>query len=77
MIALQKRVVRHLEQLRELQGVIVIVSHAEPIRAALMHYLTIPLGLFYLVEIDAASISTITLDGRRTRVACVNGEVTA
>jgi broad specificity phosphatase PhoE len=77
MIALQKRVVRHLEQLRELQGVIVIVSHAEPIRAALMHYLTIPLGLFYLVEIDAASISTITLDGRRTRVSCVNGEVTA
>jgi broad specificity phosphatase PhoE len=77
MVALQKRVVRHLEQLREPQGAIVIVSHAEPIRAALMHYLTTPLDLFYSIEIDPASISTITLDRRRTRVSRVNGEVTA
>jgi broad specificity phosphatase PhoE len=77
MVALQKRVVRHIEQLRDLQGVVAIVSHAEPIRAAMMHYLKIPLDLFYSIEIDPASISTIALEGPRTRVSCVNGEVAA
>jgi broad specificity phosphatase PhoE len=76
MAALQKRVVRHIEQLRGLQGVVVIVSHAEPIRAALMYHLKIPLDLFYSIQIDASSVSTITVDGARTHVSCVNGEVT-
>ena len=39
MVALQRRVVRHVEHFRAVGGSIVIVSHAEPIRAALMHYL--------------------------------------
>jgi broad specificity phosphatase PhoE len=77
MVALQKRVVRHIEQLRGQLGTIVIVSHAEPIRATLMHYRRIPLDLFYSVEIDPASVSTMTLERRRTRVVCVNGEATA
>lgn len=77
MASLQSRVVRHIEQLREVQGAVAIVSHAEPIRAALMHYMEIPLNLFHSVEIDPASISTITLEGHQTRVACVNGEVAA
>jgi broad specificity phosphatase PhoE len=77
MVALQKRVIRHIEQLRDLQGVVTIVSHAEPIRAALMYYLEIPLDLFYSVKIDPASVSTIALEGPWTRVSCVNGEVAA
>src|SRR4051812_5858202 len=47
MAALQRRVVGHIEQFRHLQGAIVIVSHAEPIRAALMNYLKVPLDLFH------------------------------
>jgi broad specificity phosphatase PhoE len=77
MVALQTRVVRHIEQLRSVSGPIVIVSHAEPIRAALMYYLRVPLDDFRSVAIDPASVSTITLEGSRARVARLNGEVTA
>jgi broad specificity phosphatase PhoE len=77
MIALQRRVVAHIEQLRSLGGPIVIVSHAEPIRAAVMHYLRWPLDEFHSVAIDPASVSTISLEGSRGRVARLNGEVSA
>jgi broad specificity phosphatase PhoE len=77
MTALQRRVIVHLEQFGGQSGTMVIVSHAEPIRAALMYYLGIPLGNFHSVAIDPASISTIRLDGRRRLVSRVNGEVTA
>jgi probable phosphoglycerate mutase len=76
MAALQRRVIVHLEQLGDQSGTIVIVSHAEPIRAALMYYLGIPLDHFHSVAIDPASISTIRLDGPRRLVSRVNGEVT-
>ena len=76
-IALQKRVVAHIEQLRSFGGPIVIVSHAEPIRAAVLHYLQWPLDDFHSVTIDPASVSTISLEGSRGRVARVNGEVSA
>jgi probable phosphoglycerate mutase len=77
MRALQRRVVAHIEQLADRDGSIVIVSHAEPIRAALMYYLGVPLDLFHAVEIDTASISTIALDGKQALVARVNHRVSA
>ena len=77
MVAVQTRVVGHIERFRALGGSIVIVTHAEPIRAALMHYLALPLDAFHSVEIDPASISTISLDGSRGLVSRLNGEVTA
>jgi broad specificity phosphatase PhoE len=75
MIFLQSRVVAHIEQLRVLGGPIVVVSHAEPIRAALLHYLRRPLDDFHSVTIDPASVSTISLEGLRGRVVRLNGEV--
>lgn len=77
MAMLQHRVVKHIEEFRGHESCVVIVSHAEPIRAALMHYLDVPLGRFGSIAIDPASISTIWLDGARARVSCVNGEVMA
>lgn len=77
MVALQRRVVAHIEQLRTLGGPIVIVSHAEPIRAAVMHYLRWPLDDFHSVAINPASVSTISLEGSRGRVARLNEEVSA
>jgi broad specificity phosphatase PhoE len=74
---LQRRVVNHIELSRGREGGVVIVSHAEPIRAALMHYLKVPLDRFDCVAIDPASISTISLEGTRARVSCLNGEVMA
>jgi probable phosphoglycerate mutase len=73
----QRRVIEHLEQLKGQVGDIVIVSHAEPIRAALMHYLAIPLDRFHSVQIDPASISTVRIEGSRRLVSCVNGKVSA
>jgi broad specificity phosphatase PhoE len=77
MAALQRRVIVHLEQFEGQSGTVVIVSHAEPIRAALMYYLGIPLDRFHSVAIDPASISTIRFDGPRRLVSRVNGEVAA
>jgi probable phosphoglycerate mutase len=77
MVALQRRVIKHLEQQQGEGETIVIVSHAEPIRAALMFYLGIPLDRFRAVVIDPASISTIRVEGPRRLVSCINGEVTA
>ena len=77
MVSVQTRVIGHIERLRALGGSIVIVTHAEPIRAALMHYLALPLDAFHSVQIDPASISTISLEGSRGLVSRLNGEVTA
>jgi broad specificity phosphatase PhoE len=44
---------------------IAVVTHAEPVRAAMMHYLGIPLGEFTRVEIDPGSCTTIKFDGER------------
>jgi broad specificity phosphatase PhoE len=77
MSSLQRRVVAHLGQLAGREGPVVIVSHAEPIRAALMYYLGVPLDLFHSIDIDTASISTIALDGHHGTVSRVNHKVAA
>ena len=79
MRALQQRIVRHLEQLRrvETDAAIVIVSHAEPIRAALLYYSRIPLDNFLSVEVDPASISTLVADQAGIHVAQINQRVPA
>lgn len=76
---LQQRVVRHLEQLRTLQipGSVAIVSHAEPIRAALLHYSRIPLDKFLSIEVDPASISTLAVSDAGIRVSQINQQVPA
>jgi probable phosphoglycerate mutase len=76
---LQQRVVRHLEQLRQEQGdgAIVIVSHAEPIRAALLHYARLPLDNFLSIAVDPASISTLSFDHTGAHVRRINQKVPA
>jgi broad specificity phosphatase PhoE len=79
MRALQQRAVQHLEQLRRDSGdgTIVIVSHAEPIRAALLYYSRIRLDDFLSIEVAPASISTLTMDQAGIRVTRVNQQVPA
>ena len=79
MRALQLRVVQHLEQLRRVQtdGAIVIVSHAEPIRAALLHYSRTPLDNFLSVEVDPASVSTLAVDKSGIHISRINQQVPA
>jgi probable phosphoglycerate mutase len=68
-----------LEELRDSvrKGAIVIVSHAEPIRAALLHYLKLPLNDFLSIAVDPASVSTLRMGARRTEIARINQQVPA
>lgn len=74
MRALQRRIVDHLEQLRteNTGSTVVIVSHAEPIRAALLHYSNRRLDDFLSIEIDPASVSTLSVGHDGIRIAHVN-----
>ena len=79
MRALQRRVVAHLEQLRDdnSESTLLIVSHAEPIRAALLHYLRRPLDDFMSITVDPASISTLSVSRGRIRISKINQQVPA
>jgi probable phosphoglycerate mutase len=79
MRALQQRVVQHLEQLRRIQtdGAIIIVSHAEPIRAALLYYSRTALDNFLSIEVAPASVSTLAVDKSGVRISRVNQQVPA
>lgn len=72
-VELQQRVVAALERLRAQHegGVIVCVSHADTIKAALSHALGAGLGSFQRLWVDPASISVIAVapDGTMSVVA--------
>jgi broad specificity phosphatase PhoE len=74
---LQSRVVGHIERLRSVCSgeTIALVSHAEPIRAAIMHYENVPLDDFLSIEIDTASVSTMIADSLRFPLSQVNRKV--
>jgi len=79
MRSLQNRVVSHLEQLRDDPGAgtVVAVSHAEPIRAALLYYARRRLDDFMSIEIDPASVSTLSADRGGFRITGINQRVPA
>jgi broad specificity phosphatase PhoE len=68
---LQKRVLDHLATLEcEHPGEdIVLVSHAEPIRAAILHYRGLSLDAFAQVKVDPGSITVLRLNGRDGEIA--------
>lgn len=59
----QLRIVRLLLELKERhpEGTVAIVSHADVIRAALLHFLGVPMDLFLRLEISPASVSTVAV----------------
>jgi len=77
--SLQQRVVRYLEQLRKdtADATIVVVSHAEPIRAALLHYTDTSLDDFLSISVDPASISTLCFDRAGVRISRINQRMAA
>jgi probable phosphoglycerate mutase len=72
----QARIVTELETLRarhrRSRHGFACVSHADPIKLALAHYLGLPLDLFQRLVIDPASISILLLDDFGARVARLN-----
>lgn len=74
MIECQARVVRCLETLREQHPheTIAVVSHADPLRSAIVNYLRAPLDSMLRFELSPASVSVVEADEHWTRVLCIN-----
>ena len=70
----QERAVKALFELGEAHrdGTVVIVSHGDVIRAALLFALGMPLDFYSRIEVGLASISTIQIDDFGIRVLAVN-----
>ena len=70
----QHRVVGALFDLQQAHpsGSLVIVSHGDVIRSALLFALGMPLDFYSRIEIAFASLSTIRLDGSAVRVLGIN-----
>lgn len=64
-LAAQQRVVATCEELaaRHRKATVALVSHADPIKAIVSHYLGQPLDLFNRIAIAPASVTVIDLDG--------------
>jgi len=79
LVEVQMRMVSALYRLNEAHpnhGV-VVVSHADPLKAALAFFSGIPLALFDRLEVGLASVSVLRLDGWNLRIECVNTQVAA
>jgi len=76
---LQTRVLRHIYQTSSARpdGRIVMVSHAEPIRAAVLHVLKLSLDEFWRIEIAPASVSTLIVQEDSAEFISVNETVAA
>jgi broad specificity phosphatase PhoE len=74
MLAVQRRVAAFLETLagRFPDGRLVVVSHGDVIRAALLHYLGMPLDFIHRLEVLPASISVLAMSRDRCRTIGVN-----
>lgn len=74
-VEMQARMVGTLERLCRPHpgGVVACVSHADPIKAAVAHFLGTPLDLFQRIAIDPGSVSAVLLaEGRAPAVLMVN-----
>jgi len=74
MIEAQVRMVRQLEcfQQRHSGEYVAVVSHADPLRAALAHYAGIPIDLALRLEISPTSVSVVELTDWAPRILCIN-----
>ena len=75
MIEAQARIIREMLRLREIHPseAIALVTHGDPIKAAVAYFMGAPLDLFLRIEISPASVSVIALDQDRPRILKVNG----
>lgn len=51
---------------------IVLVSHGDPIRAALLYWLGMPVDLIHRLEVSPASTTTVVLDAWGVSIRCIN-----
>jgi probable phosphoglycerate mutase len=69
----QSRMVETLEKLRAVHtGAIACVSHADPIKLAIAHYIGMPIDTFQRLDIGPASISQVTFESGSARLNQLN-----
>jgi probable phosphoglycerate mutase len=74
MVEVQTRMMREVENLRcEHDGeTVIVVSHADPLRSLIAHYLEIPLDLILRFDVGPASISILRFTGDSPSLLCLN-----
>jgi probable phosphomutase (TIGR03848 family) len=79
MLDVQARAVHALLDLavRHPDATVAAVSHGDVIRAALMHFLGIPLDFVHRLEIAPASVSIVEIDRGYPRIRLTNGDSAA
>lgn len=75
MLETQSRMVCEMERLRAAHRdeAVAVVSHGDPLRAVVMHYLGMPLDLVHRLEIEPGSLSIIEDGDWGARVLRLNG----
>jgi broad specificity phosphatase PhoE len=74
MIGVQLRAVAYLEQVRATRptGAVVLVSHLDVIRAAILHYLGLSLNHYDRIDIEPAGISTLVVGDWGAKLVTLN-----
>jgi probable phosphoglycerate mutase len=74
LIEVQHRMVTEIEKLRRKhpQSVLAVVSHADPIKTVLSHYVGIPLDFLLKIEISLVSVSVISISDFGAKILCMN-----
>ena len=74
MLEVQARAVGHLERARVAHPdqAVVLVSHADVIKAALLYFLGMPIDGYRLFDISPASISTLVIGDWGAKVLSMN-----
>jgi broad specificity phosphatase PhoE len=77
MVEVQSRMLRLIERLcgAHPEQTVALVGHGDVIKAALAHYLGVPLDLFHRIEISPASVSIVRVERYGPEVMLVNGFV--
>ncbi|HTQ34051.1 MAG TPA: histidine phosphatase family protein [Stellaceae bacterium] len=75
----QRRVVEAIMEMRQQHPSdnVVVVSHGDVIRAALVFALGMPLDFYSRIEVATASLSTVRIDGNGVRVIAINERLPA
>lgn len=79
MLEAQARIVRAMEKLRGLHAErsVILVSHSDVIKAALLYHLGMPIDSYSRIEISPASISTLVVGDWGSKVIRMNEVVAA
>jgi probable phosphoglycerate mutase len=74
MTEVQTRMTREIENLRRKHEgeTVLLVSHADPLRSLIAHYLEFSLDLVLRFDISPASVSTVRFFGDSPSILCLN-----